>query len=130
MGRRLNRHFMGCGFAQVKFMVKSNEPIWWSLFSAGGVVAAFFLPVTIVVTAIGVPADWISPGALQQLLQNPLARLYLFVIISLPLFHWAHRFRYVVADLGLKGLGPVPAIVCYGAAILGTATAAFFLAWR
>ena len=28
-------------------MAKSNEPIWWSLFSAGGVVTAFFIPVTI-----------------------------------------------------------------------------------
>ena len=109
-------------------MAKSNEPIWWSLFSAGGVVAAFFIPITIVITAISVPAGWIHPEQLHKLAGNPLTRLYLFVLISLPLFHWAHRFRYVVVDLGLKGAGPIPAILSYGAAILGTIMAAFFLA--
>jgi fumarate reductase subunit D len=110
-------------------MARSNEPIWWSLFSAGGVVAAFFVPVTIVITAIAVPAGWISDEKLYFLLQQPLARLYLFVLISLPLFHWAHRFRYVVADLGLRGGGRLPAIVCYGSAILGTVLAGCFLAF-
>ena len=108
-------------------MAKSNEPIWWSLFSAGGVVTAFFFPVTIVLTAIAVPVGWISAEGLRELVVHPLARLYLFVLISLALFHWAHRFRYVSADLGLKGLdGPV-AVGCYGAAILGTVTAAVTL---
>jgi fumarate reductase subunit D len=111
-------------------MVRSNEPIWWSLFSAGGVIAAFFIPITLAITALAVPAGWISPEQLHKLTGNPLTRLYLFVLISLPLFHWAHRFRYVVVDLGLKGSGPMPAIVCYGAAILGTAMAAFFLTTR
>jgi len=109
-------------------MARSNEPIWWSLFSAGGVVAAFFVPVTIVVTAIAVPAGWISDENLYLLLQQPLVRLYLFILISLPLFHWAHRFRYVVADLGFRGGGRLPEIVCYGTAILGTVLAACFLA--
>lgn len=110
-------------------MTRSNEPIWWSLFSAGGVVAAFLMPVTIVITAIAVPAGWISAEQFFELAGHPLSRLYLFAVISLPLFHWAHRFRYVVADLGLKASGPLPAIICYGAAILSTLLAAFFLAF-
>lgn len=111
-------------------MARSNEPIWWSLFSAGGVVAAFFIPITMVITAIAVPAGWISTEQLHKLAGNPLTRFYLFVLISLPLFHWAHRFRYVVVDLGLKGAGHIPAILSYGAAILGTVLAAFFLIFR
>ena len=108
-------------------MAKSNEPIWWSLFSAGGVVAAFFVPITIILTGIAVPADWIGAENLRRLLGHPLARLYLGVLISLPLFHWAHRFRYVAADLGLKGMGGMLALVCYSTAILGTVMAIFFL---
>lgn len=108
-------------------MAKSNEPIWWSLFSAGGVVAAFFFPVTIVITAIAFSTDWISAEGLHQLARHPLARIYLFLLISLPLFHWAHRFRYVAIDLGLKGLSGILPVVCYGAALLGTGLAAFFL---
>ena len=108
-------------------MAKSNEPIWWSLFSAGGVVAAFFFPVTIIITALAVSAGWTTPEALRELAGNLPVRLYLLVLISLPLFHWAHRFRYVAIDLGLKRLSGVLPFVCYGTAILGTGLAVFFL---
>ena len=108
-------------------MARSNEPAFWSLFSAGGVVAAFFFPITLILTGIAVPASWIKEDDLLTLLHHPLTRLYLFVLISLPLFHWAHRFRYVMADLGLKSLGAVLPAVCYTVAFLGTVTAAFFL---
>jgi len=108
-------------------MAKSNEPIGWSLFSAGGMATAFFIPITIVLTSIVVPAGWIGAEGLHDLLVLPLARLYLFVLISLALFHWAHRFRYVLVDLGLRKLTGILAITCYGAAVLGTVMAAFFL---
>ena len=108
-------------------MTKSNEPIVWSLFSAGGVVAALFLPITIILTGVAVPAGWISADGLHALAQHPLTRVYLFLVISLPLFHWAHRFRYVAVDLGLKGLGGLLPVVCYGAALLGTVVAVFLL---
>ncbi len=58
---------------------------------------------------------------------HPLARLYLFVLISLPLFHWAHRFRYAVADLGFRRFPGMLAVACYGAAAAATVTAAFLL---
>jgi fumarate reductase subunit D len=49
------------------------------------------------------------------------------VLISLPLFHWAHRFRFTLVDLGLKAAkGPI-AIFCYGSALAGTVIAAFVL---
>ncbi len=108
-------------------MAKSKEPIWWSLFSAGGVVAAFFVPVTIILTGFAVPAGLIDVGELNQLIRNPIAQVYLFVIISLPLFHWAHRFRYAAVDLGLKGVDGVLAVVCYGLAIVGTSFALYYL---
>ena len=108
-------------------MTRSNEPIWWSLFSAGGVVAAFFIPITLVLTCIAVPAGWISTEGLRELVAHPFARLYLFVLISLPMFHGAHRFRYVVAELGLGGLGGILAVVCYGGAAVATVLGAYFL---
>jgi len=113
-------------------MAKSNEPIWWSLFSAGGVVAAFLVPVLIFLTGIAWPLGWISADTLeyaklQALLSNPLARIICFIIISLPLFHWAHRFRYTLIDLGVKSLHTLIAVLCYGAAIVGTIIAAAVL---
>jgi len=113
-------------------MAKSNEPIWWSLFSAGGVVAALLVPVHIVLFGIAwplgmVPADALEFSRMQALLAHPLTRLYCFVLISLPLFHWAHRFRFTLVDLGLHGAAMLIAVLCYGAAIAGTIVAALTL---
>ena len=109
-------------------MARSNEPVWWSLFSAGGVVAAFLMPVTILLTAILIPAGWMSAEQLSELLEHPLSRLYLFVLISLPMFHWAHRFRFVMVDLGFKSVAGVLPIICYATAILVSVVAVFILA--
>src|SRR4029077_17059100 len=106
---------------------KSNEPFWWALFGAGGMIAALFLPITILITSILVMAHGVEPERLRSLFANPFVRIYLFVIISLPLFHWAHRFRFTLVDLGLKALkGPI-ALACYGLAIGGTLIAALML---
>jgi len=115
-------------------MAKSNEPIWWSLFSAGGVVAAFLVPVLILITGIAwplglLPGDALQFAKMQALLSHPLTRVFCFVLISLPLFHWAHRFRFTLIDLGLKNLHTLVAVLCYGAAIAGTIAAAVIL-WR
>ena len=80
-------------------MAKSNEPIGWSLFSAGGMATAFFIPITIVLTSIVVPAGWIGAESLPDLLVLPLARVYLFVLISLCLVHCAHCYRSVLVVL-------------------------------
>ena len=108
-------------------MAKSNEPFWWALFGAGGMIAALFLPITILITSILVMAHGVEPEKLRTLFANPFVRIYLFVIIALPLFHWAHRFRFTLVDLGLKAIkGPI-AVLCYGAAITGSVIAALLL---
>ena len=108
-------------------MAKSNDPFWWALFAAGGMVAAFLLPITIVLTGIAVPAGWLSEAALFDLIHHPLVRLYLVVIIALPLFHAAHRIRFTLVETGLKSAKGLLAWICYGAAILGTFLGAFLI---
>ncbi len=104
-------------------MARSNEPFWWALFAVGGVVAAFLVPVHIVLTGIAAPAGWgresFEYHRVLALVSHPVSRLYLFVLISLPLFHWAHRFRFTLIDLGLKGGRGLVAVACYGSAIVG-----------
>ncbi len=56
-----------------------------------------------------------------------IVKFYFFLLISFPLFHWAHRFRYVVVDMGLMRPNAVLAVICYGTAILGTALTIYFL---
>ena len=108
------------------------EGFWWFLFANGGLVAAIFLPVHILVQGILGPMGW-APVVDQHYdsfaaaLANPLVKLYLFVIISLPLFHWAHRMRFLLIDLGLTvGQRPLK-YALYGLAIVGTLLAAYIL---
>jgi fumarate reductase subunit D len=105
-------------------MAKSNEPFRWAFFGAGGLVAAFLMPAMIILTSIAVTADWLTEERLWALLSNPLVRIYLFIVISLPLFHWAHRFRYVLEDLGGKPIRSLIAVTCYGSATVGALLAA------
>lgn len=104
----------------------SAAPLWWLLFSAGGVVAALLMPITIVLTGIAVPAGWLEEQTLGELVRHPVGRLYLFLLVSLPLFHWAHRFRYALVDLGYGRLGRRAGLF-YGAAAAGTLLGAWLL---
>lgn len=108
-------------------MAKSNEPFWWAFFGAGGMTAALLMPAMVILTSIGVAAGWLTEERLWVLLSSRLVRVYLFVVISLPLFHWAHRFRYILEDLGWKSMRKVIAVLCYGSATVGTMLAAVLL---
>ena len=110
---------------------KPIEPFFWALFSAGGVVAAFLIPVQLFLFGLAIPLGWVkSPGyeSLHVLLGHPLTRIYLFVLCSLSLFHWAHRFRYTLYDgLQIKHLNEVITVFCYGGAVTGTLIAGYLL---
>ncbi len=113
-------------------MVKrSNEPLLWMLFSAGGVVAALLLPIHVLLFGVAFPLGWL-PGpnydTLLALARSPLGRLYLLALCILPLFHWAHRFRYTLYDgLQIKHLNELVNTFCYGGAIVGTILAVYLI---
>jgi fumarate reductase subunit D len=110
---------------------KETEPIFWTLFSAGGVVAALFLPAQLLLVGILVPLGWVHVPphrGMLALLQSPITRIYLLVLCSLPLFHFAHRFRYTLYDgLQIKHLNEMVFAACYGVAVIGTLAAAYLL---
>ncbi|HLB87000.1 MAG: fumarate reductase subunit D [Acidobacteria bacterium 13_1_40CM_4_58_4] len=110
---------------------QSNEAFFWMLFSAGGVVAALLIPVHLFLFGLAFPLGWIQPPTYENLLalvRLPLTRIYLFVLCSLPLFHWAHRFRYTLYDgLQVKHLNEVIFSLCYGGAVVGTVVAGYLL---
>jgi fumarate reductase subunit D len=113
-------------------MVKRfNEPFLWTLFSAGGVVAAFLAPVLLFLYGLAFPLGWLATPTYEAtltLVRHPLSRLVLFALCSLPLFHWAHRFRFTLYDgLQIKHLNEVITVFCYGGALAGTATAGYLL---
>lgn len=110
---------------------KNNDPFWWTLFGAGGTISAFFIPVHAFLFGIAIPLGlFAAPDyeSLLELVQHPLSRIYLFALISLSLFHWAHRFRYTLYDgLQLKHLEQYIVVFCYGSAIVGTVITAILV---
>lgn len=112
---------------------RSNEPFLWLLFSAGGTVSAMLMPVHLFLFAVAFPLGWLDPPTdetLLALIRQPLVRGYLFVFCFLPLFHWAHRFRFTLYDgLQIKHLNELITVLCYGGAMVGTVTAAYLL-WK
>ena len=106
---------------------RSNEPLLWALFAAGGAVAALLIPILLFLYGLAFPLGWLTPPSYQRTLalaSHPLTRLVLFALCSLSLFHWAHRFRYTLYDgLQIKHLNEVIFVLCYGGAIVGTVLA-------
>jgi fumarate reductase subunit D len=96
---------------------------WWFMFAQGGVIAAVLLPVHIVLNGILGPlgvVNVVQPDN-TTILANPIVKLYLLVLIAVPFFHFAHRLRYLLVDLGVPAAKTVPAqVVFYGGAIAVT----------
>src|ERR1700680_4503393 len=110
---------------------RSNEPFLWLLFSAGGVVSGMLIPIHLLLFGLAFPLGWLDAPSQEKLLalvRQPVTRIYLLIFCSLPLFHWAHRFRFTLYDgLQIKHLNELINIFCYGGAIFGTAVAAYIL---
>src|SRR5499427_9951950 len=100
------------------------EPLLWLLFSAGGLLAALFIPALVLLFGVAFPLGWLQPPThahLLALVSHSITRLALFLLVALSLFHWAHRFRYTLYDgLQVKHLNEVIFTLCYGGAIAGT----------
>lgn len=109
------------------------EPIFWGLFSAGGFAASTLIPVHVAILGIAWAAGWLPPealsyGRIHHLVSNPLTKLYLWALISLPLYHWAHRFRFAIHhQFGIHGWKRLVAVALYGTAVAGTGVAAWVL---
>ncbi len=112
-------------------MAKTSEPFWWFLFIGGATIAAILVPIHIVLTGIVGPAGGLESALEYErvlaLVSHPVTKLYLFMLISLPLFHWAHRFRFTVVDLGLRASKRGIAFATYGSAAIGSILSALVL---
>lgn len=112
-------------------MARSNKPIIWSLFAAGGTFTAFVTPVMIFVTGLAVafgllPAEALAYERIVALVQNPIGKGFVFLAVFLPAWHAAHRLRITAHDFGIRADAVVMA-VCYGLAALATLIAVFAL---
>jgi fumarate reductase subunit D len=106
---------------------RSNEPIVWFLFGVGGFFAAFFLPIHILLYGLLFPLGALHDpgyGRTLSLLENPLTRIYLFLLLGFCFFHAAHRMRHALSDvLDMRHLDLILAFLFYGGALIGTIAA-------
>ena len=110
-------------------MAKSNKPIVWGLFAAGGTVTAFVTPALVLLTllpAFGVMPELLAYDNLRAFAGHWIGKVVLFGIIFLALWHAAHRLRVTLADFGVRA-DTLVAVVVYLAAAAGTLAAGYFL---
>ncbi len=113
-------------------MKRSNEPLFWSLFGAGGVLSALIGPVLIFITGIAVPLGFLLPPEtlsytnVLAFVQHPLGKLALLTVIALFLFHGCHRMLHSLHDLGVQ-TGRRATFGFYGFATLATVVTAGLL---
>jgi fumarate reductase subunit D len=105
---------------------RSNKPIFWSLFGAGGMLAALIGPMLVLITTILMPLRWagfdadaMSYAHAQALASHPLGRIAIVAVIGLFLFHGMHRLYHTLHDFGLQITSAIKAL-CHGLAALGT----------
>ena len=113
----------------VAAMKRSNAPIFWLLFGAGGMLSALLGPMLVFITGIAVPLGWPLPADLMSyprmlaFAQHWVGKGFLFVVIALFAWHAAHRIFHSLHDVGIHN-GALAKLVCYGGATLITIVAA------
>ena len=110
-------------------MARSNKPIVWGPFAAGGTLTAFLTPVLVLLTllaGLGQVPEALTYERMASFTGHWLAKAGIAVVVFLSLWSAAHRLRITCYDLGLKADALVATIV-YAGALAGTAAAVLYL---
>lgn len=103
-----------------KTYARSHEPIAWSLFGAGGMVVAFIIPALALISGLLMPS-WPAESLYLNLLgfiQSWIGKVSLFTVISLTLYHTAHRIYHGLHDLHVDAPRLLMLLLFYGGATL------------
>lgn len=113
-------------------MKPSSEPPVWFLFGAGGILAAIFGPVLVLMTGVFgpfgrlIPAQALDYRHMLAFTQNLVGKGVVLAVISLFLFHGVHRLYHSLHDLGYQTTPAIRAAF-YGGAAGATGIAAVLL---
>ncbi|NRF31322.1 fumarate reductase subunit FrdD [Vibrio coralliilyticus] len=110
---------------------RSDEPIWWSLFGAGGTWFAMITPVTVLVLGILVPMDVIDAEAMSYervtaFATSIIGALFIIGTLALPMWHAMHRIHHGMHDLKIHA-GLAGKVGCYAFAGLISALSVIFI---
>jgi fumarate reductase subunit D len=107
---------------------RSNQPFFWLLFGAGGMLSAAIGAMLAFITGVATPLGLGVKGDLMDY-DHAIAfaravpgKVLLMAVVSLFLWHAAHRIFHSLHDLGLPS-GTVAALACYGSAFAGSLAA-------
>ena len=96
----------------MKLRKRSNAPIFWGLFVAGGMLAGLFGPMLVFITGIAVPlglilpVDTMSYPKMLAFAQNFIGKGFIFAVIALFMWHAAHRIYHSLHEIGIHaGIG-------------------------
>ncbi len=115
-----------------KILKRSNAPIFWGLFGAGGMLSALFVPMMVFITGIAIPLGFLLPAGTMSypkmlaFAQNFIGKGFIFAIISLSLWFAAHRVYHSLHEFGIHA-GTGAKLLCYGIALAGTVVSASVL---
>jgi fumarate reductase subunit D len=115
-------------------MKRSTQPVFWLLFGAGGMLSATIGAMLVFITGIAMPlgltlsADSLSYENALAFHRHWAGKAFMFAVISLFLWHGAHRIFHSLHDFGVPARG-ASAVACYGVALLGSVAAALALAF-
>lgn len=111
---------------------RSNAPIFWGLFGAGGMLSALFVPMMIVITGLLVPLGLLLPAGTMSypkmlaFAQNFIGKGFIFAIISFSMWFAVHRVYHSLHEFGIHaGFGAK--LLTYGLALVVTVVTAVSL---
>ena len=110
-------------------MARSNKPIVWGPFAAGGTLTAFLTPALVLLTllaALGHVPDVLAYERMHALAGHWLAKLAVAAVVFLSLWSAAHRLRITAYDLGLRA-DTLVATILYSATLACTGAAIYYL---
>ena len=107
--------------------VPSHKPLVWLPFAAGGMFAALFLPVLIMITTGLILPGATTYEAAHGFASHWLGKLVILGFVLLPAWHAAHRLRVTAYDFGIRADGTVAYVVYGGAALLSLLAVVFLL---
>lgn len=94
--------------------------------------AALFGPMLVFITGIAVPMAQLLPGdtmsypKMLAFAQNFIGKGFIFLTISLFMWHAAHRIFHSMHEIGIHG-GLFAKLICYGSAFSTTVISAYVL---
>ena len=111
-------------------MARSNKPIVWGPFAAGGTLTAFVTPALILLTllaGLGATPELLQYDRLHAFMGHWLVKVVTVGVVFVSLWSAAHRLRITCYDLGVRA-DTLVATAVYAVALIGTLAAAVFLA--